>query len=415
MNIMIINHYAGSPEMGMEYRPYYLAKYWQKQGHKVVVVCASFSHLRQNNPPVQSRCWEEQREGVRYLFLWTPCYHENNGGRVKNILAFVGELWRRSGNLAQKYRPDVVIASSTYPFDSFPAAKIARLSRAKLVYEIHDLWPLSLIQLYHYHNSSPLILAVRAAQRFAVRQADLVVSMIEQGDKYLREQGLCPRQYRHIPNGTDTAAQSRGPIPQKHIDFIEKYRQQGKFIVMYLGGFGRANYLEPLLLAARLLQGKAEVILVGDGMDKPRVKRIASHLKIQNVHFLPSVPKTSVGHLLEQGDCLYIGTVPSPLYSYGVAMNKLFDYMLAQKPVLFSTPAKNNPVAKAGCGITVAAGNPAFIAEGLRTISQMSESQRETMGKQGAEYCRAFHSYEAISQEFLRAMEQAGTERKMPC
>ena len=28
MNILIINHYAGSPEMGMEFRPYYFARAW---------------------------------------------------------------------------------------------------------------------------------------------------------------------------------------------------------------------------------------------------------------------------------------------------------------------------------------------------------------------------------------------------
>lgn len=34
MNILIINHYAGSPEMGMEFRPYYFAKEWTAMGHQ---------------------------------------------------------------------------------------------------------------------------------------------------------------------------------------------------------------------------------------------------------------------------------------------------------------------------------------------------------------------------------------------
>ena len=28
MNILLINHYAGSLDLGMEYRPYYMAKEW---------------------------------------------------------------------------------------------------------------------------------------------------------------------------------------------------------------------------------------------------------------------------------------------------------------------------------------------------------------------------------------------------
>ena len=52
MNILYIDHYAGSVSMGMEFRPYYLAREWQKKGHNVRIVTASFAHLRKNNPAV---------------------------------------------------------------------------------------------------------------------------------------------------------------------------------------------------------------------------------------------------------------------------------------------------------------------------------------------------------------------------
>ena len=37
MKILLVNHYAGSPELGMEFRPYYFAKKWQKCGFDVGV------------------------------------------------------------------------------------------------------------------------------------------------------------------------------------------------------------------------------------------------------------------------------------------------------------------------------------------------------------------------------------------
>ena len=63
MNILYLEHYVGGPEYGMEFRPYYLASEWVKQGHKVTIIAASFSHLRQNNPDVVKDFQEENQTG----------------------------------------------------------------------------------------------------------------------------------------------------------------------------------------------------------------------------------------------------------------------------------------------------------------------------------------------------------------
>ena len=50
MKILLINHYAGSPNLGMEFRPYYVTKGWVKLGHEVLIVGGSYSHLRKVQP-----------------------------------------------------------------------------------------------------------------------------------------------------------------------------------------------------------------------------------------------------------------------------------------------------------------------------------------------------------------------------
>ena len=116
MNILLINHYAGSDKYGMEYRPYYLAREWVKLGHNVTIVGASFSHLRNKQPA----CREEIVDGIHYVWLPTNSYKGNGIGRILNMGLFVLQLFFRQSHILSDFIPDVVIASSTYPLEIFP-------------------------------------------------------------------------------------------------------------------------------------------------------------------------------------------------------------------------------------------------------------------------------------------------------
>jgi hypothetical protein len=71
MNILYINHYAGGPKYGMEFRPFGLAKEWAAAGHRVTIVAASESHLRWQKPVLESSYTEEWVDGIRYIWCRT--------------------------------------------------------------------------------------------------------------------------------------------------------------------------------------------------------------------------------------------------------------------------------------------------------------------------------------------------------
>ena len=58
----------------------------------------------------------------------------------------------------------MVIAASTYPMDIWPARRIAKRAKAKLVYEVHDLWPLSPMELGGMSRWHPFIMWVQMAE-----------------------------------------------------------------------------------------------------------------------------------------------------------------------------------------------------------------------------------------------------------
>ena len=126
MNIIYINHYAGSSRHGMEFRPFFMAKRWVKEGHQVTIVASSYSHLRSKNPDMQGRkTMVETMDGVRYFWISGPSYEGNGLGRIRNMMSFLSGLKKYQVEICAHGKPDVVIASSTYPLDIYPAKKLA--------------------------------------------------------------------------------------------------------------------------------------------------------------------------------------------------------------------------------------------------------------------------------------------------
>ena len=110
MNILLINHYAGSTSYGMEYRPFYMAREWVKLGHNVTIVGGSYSHVRTEQPEIAGSVTEENVDGIRYVWLKTPFYRGNGTRRVLNIFSFVFRLWWHSRRVAGYFPPMGVIS-----------------------------------------------------------------------------------------------------------------------------------------------------------------------------------------------------------------------------------------------------------------------------------------------------------------
>jgi len=407
VRILYINHYAGSPRHGMEFRPYYLAREWVKAGHEVNMLAADTSHLRQTNPQLTAKYQDEDIDGIRYTWCKTPPYAGNGLKRVINIFSFLGKVMGLSGRYLKDWRPDVVIASSTYPLDTVPAAFIAGKTGARLVYEVHDLWPLTPVEVGGMSKKHPFIRLLQWAEDFGYRKADTVISMLPCARDYMMEHGMAAEKYHVVPNGVDVAewqgADAR--LSTEHLAILAQLKADKRFLIGYAGGHGLANALDFLLEAAAQLQDTpASFVLVGDGPDKAALVAKAAAMGLSNVHFLPSIPKRAVPAFLAQMDSLFIGWRKLPIYRFGINPNKLFDYLMAGKPVIHSVDAGNDMVKDAGAGFSVGAEDPAAIAAAVRRMLATTPNERGRMGAAGRQYVLAHHDYRVLAQRFLQAV-----------
>lgn len=408
MNILLINHYAGSLQHGMEYRPYYLAREWVRLGHQVRIVASAQSHVRAKQPDLLgSDRLDEIIDGIQYTWLKTSAYSGNGIGRVRNMAAFVMRLFFAGRQLAQAFKPDVVIASSTYPMDVWPAHRIAKLSNAKLIFEVHDLWPLSPMELGGMSKWHPFIMLVQAAENYAYRRADVVISMLPKVRAYMESHGMAAHKLHIVPNGIDPEEWSTEglPLPSVVVEKLAQLKSEGYAIVGYAGSHGVANALETLLDAAKLMrEEKAVFVLVGSGPDKSALQQRVNAESLRNVHFIDPVLKEQIPALLEWFDVAYIGLQRQPLFRFGIAPNKLMDYMMACRPVLMAIDAGNDPVAEADCGLTVQPENPQAVAEGVRRLMALSAEEHKAMGQRGQAFVLANHIYPVLAQRFLEVL-----------
>jgi glycosyltransferase involved in cell wall biosynthesis len=410
MNILYLNHYAGAPALGMEYRPYYLAREWARMGHRVHMVAAGYSHVRSRQPLLDGQPLtaplQQAIDGITYHWYPAPVYRGNGLGRVRNIGAFLRAVWSDSTALIEQIRPQVVIASSTYPLDIWVARRLARRAKAKLVFEVHDLWPLSPIELAGMSPYHPFIQLCQWAENTAYRDADVVVSMLPKVQQHMASHGLDLAKLHIVPNGIDPDewAGTPAPLRQDIATSIVRARAAGHSVVCYAGSMGLPNALDTLLDAAALLrEAPITLLLVGDGHERERLAARVQAEHLGRVQVLAPIPKAQIPALLDAIDIAYIGWQRVPIYRFGIAPNKLMDYMMAGCAVLHSVEAGNDPVAEAGCGLTVPPESAQAVADGLRRLGALSREARQRMGARGRAFVQANHTYPVLARRFLAA------------
>lgn len=407
MNILLINHYAGSDYHGMEFRPYYMAREWVNMGHNVTILGADFSHLRKKNPKIDKDFQEEIIDGITYVWVKTPEYSGNGVGRIRNISTFMYKLRMNYKKIADKYKPDAVIASSTYPLDIYPASRIAKRCNAKLCFEIHDLWPLSPMEIGGFSEKNPAIVVLQRAEDFAYKNSDVIVSILPNADKHIRERGFSTDNFVYVPNGIIVSDEKKNPPMEKSIERLKELKEQGYFLVGYTGNHSPANVLDTMIDAAKkTTDEKVKYILVGNGNVKKELIEYAKSNNVTNVEFLDPVLKDNMDNVLQLLDICYISLKKQNLFNYGVSPNKLFDYMMAARPVIYAIEASNDPVKDSGCGITVPAENPEAVVEAVMKIKNLSEEEKKKMGQNGNDYVLSNHTYHGLAERFLNALKK---------
>lgn len=400
--IWYLHHYAGSPTLGMSHRPYFLTKEFNKQGLHAYVIAANFHHLLQRTAKQAQAVSYELIEEVPYLWLKTPSYQGNGVGRMANILSYCAQLYRHHAELLTHTQiPDVIIVSSPHPYHYFCAKKIAKKYNAKLIFEVRDILTLGLREILGLSPHNPLVKLTAKVEETAFKQAHQVVSLLPNALDYMQQHGLTAERYAYIPNGITISQQNKTPDTFAK---LQQLKAEGKFLLAYTGAFGIPNALDKLIEAMAVLAKRDKqhihAVLLGKGVMQHRLKQQTKDLT--NVSFFEPIAKDKVADFLSHVDVAYVGLRELAMFKHGVSPNKLFEYMLAAKPIIQAIQTTADLVQIANCGISVSLTDSEKLADAIEAMANMPVAQRTQLGENGRNYVVKWHNYEYLAEQYIK-------------
>lgn len=402
-SILIINHYSGNEIVGMEYRHKILSGYLASD-YNVSIISSTFSHLF-SSPPDSGK--EVYDNNVNQYWVKVPKYNGNGLMRLINMILFTIKVSFNS--LRGLYgQPDVVICSTPHPFIVINLVIFRTFFKSKTIFEVRDIWPLMLHEMNQISKFHPLSLIFSILESVGYRFSDAVVSLWSNAKKYTLSKGVKVSNYFFIPNGIDTQ-EDRIVMESEPTKLVKSLKASGYFVIGYGGSHGLANPMDQVIEAAFLSKQnrkKFAWVMVGDGPNKTESINKTKNLDLDNIFWLDPVSKEKIMGFYSSLDVCFIGLKKLPLFKYGPTPNKLMDYMLASKPIIFSIDSPYNPVRDAKAGLYADPDSGESLYNAAIEISELSQEKRIQMGANGRKYADNNLSYKAIANKYIFLIEK---------
>lgn len=351
MNILIIHQYFLEEDDPGGSRWNEMTKVWTEAGHQVTVL-AGMIHANglEKREEYKGKRFVKKQQGK--VTVWrchvSESYNKGFAGRLWGYFSFMfSSLW--AGIFKVKGKFDVVIVTSPPLFVACSGYIISKIKRRPFVFEVRDLWPDSVTDTGMLTNK----LIIKFAfwfERFIYKKATLINVLTPAFYKVLKEKKNVPEsKLILVPNASDFTLSDQLLNNFDKAEFRKKHNFDNKFVITYVGAHGMANYLDQILDAAKSLEDTNVLfLLVGQGMEKERLKQKANEMNVENIRFVDPVPKKEVFKYIlasEMGiSVLKKADIYKTIYS-----NKTFDYMSCKKPILMAIDGISRELVETAC------------------------------------------------------------------
>ena len=293
-----------------------------------------------------------------------------------------------------KKKPDVILAPSVPTFCGLAGYIAGTLYKSAFIFEIRDVWPDALVSIGGISKKSFLYKILRKIECFLYKKSDMISSVLPNVKEHIHESGGNKNIVSYIPNGIECEKKLPNTLNNNKTNFT----------IMYIGGFGLDHDTQSIIEAAEIIQqnknNSIQIRLIGSGVNKKNQIKYSNKKKLRNVSFEEAVNKTLINELQQEADVMIVSIKDVNSFRWGLNLNKIYSYMSAAKPIIFSGNSPSNPIELSNCGFCVSAESPSVLAETILQASRLSRFQLHEMGLRGRAFAELHYDITILAKKW---------------
>ncbi len=322
------------------------------------------------------------------------------GRAIRYILFSIECLWK-----SVTVPADFIFTGSGPPSQGVVVALAKKISGKKVVYNLQDIFPDSLVTSGICNENSVLMKIGYAMEKFTYKNVDLIITVSDDMEENIRRKGVPLEKIKVVRNWIDT--DKVFPIErEKNLIFDKLGITREKFLVVYAGNIGKVQGIDVIVRAAEKLKENVDIqfIIIGNGSEEEEIKNMILKKELNNIAMFPLLESEWVSQVYSMADVCIISCKPG---TGGSGMpSKTWTIMAAGTPIIASFDKGSEMekiITEAKCGICTEAGNENTLVEAIEKMF-FNKKDMKTMSYNAREYAVQHVSKEKAVQMYINCI-----------
>ena len=338
-------------------------------------------------------------------------YREGKGfvGRAIRYLLFSIECFWKAATVPA----DFIFTGSGPPTQGVVVGLAKKVSGKKVIYNLQDIFPDSLVTSGICGENSFLMKIGHAMENFTYRNADHIITITDDMKANIMKKGVPEDKISVVRNWIDTD-KVKHISREDNLLFDELKLPRDGFYVVDAGNLGKVQGVDVILKTASLMKNNRDIkfVIFGNGSEEENLKKIVNDKHLDNVLMLPLQPIERASEVYSMADVSIISCTPG---TGGSGMpSKTWTIMAAGVPIIasFDMPSEmERTIEEAECGFCTRAGDENELTE--KIIRVFGDSRlKKCLGQNARRYAEKNVSKAEAVEKYIKSIERLVDKEK---